>query len=238
MESILEIPQLVDHNQCSILSGLFRGKLCDQLTGRSGRQFRAGEYVYLIGDRASSIHFLRSGLVKNSVLSEDGEELILRINKPGDIFGEFCLCDNQRREQCFAMEDSEIVEISFDDLINNLQQNRDSMYSFLINVCQRLSTAYDQLRTFSFDKTLERLAHTLLRLAHELGGEHTPEGLEIAHYIKQEELAQMIAASREVVSSSLNQLRTLGLINYSRKGRLTVNVVGLKAYLGDPAVGK
>src|SRR5207237_860910 len=106
---------------------------------------------------------------------------------------------------------------SFDDLITNLQQNRDVMYTFLITVCQRLSTAYDQLRTFSFDKTVERLARTLLKLSDELGGEITPEGLEIAHYIKQEELAQMIAASREVVSGSLNQLRTLGLINYSRK---------------------
>src|SRR5882724_9877119 len=176
MEALLEIPQLVDHNQCSILSGLFRGKLCDQLTGRAGRRFRTGEYVYLIGDRATTIHFLRTGLVKNSVLSEDGEELILRINKPGDIFGEFCLCDNERREQCFAMEDSEIVEISLDDLISNLQQNRDSMFAFLTNVCQRLSTAYDQLRTFSFDQTFERLGHTLLRLARELGGEQTPEG--------------------------------------------------------------
>jgi Mn-dependent DtxR family transcriptional regulator len=78
----------------------------------------------------------------------------------------------------------------------------------------------------------------LLRLAKELGGEQTPEGQEIAHYIKQEELAQMIAASREVVSSSLNQLRTLGLINYSRKGRLTVNVGALQAYLENHTAEK
>ncbi|HZS44250.1 MAG TPA: Crp/Fnr family transcriptional regulator [Blastocatellia bacterium] len=232
MELAIDDLRLTDHNQCSILSSFFRGKLCDQLTARPGRRINANSFIYVIGDRAKSVYFLRKGLIKSSVISEEGEELILRINKTGDIFGEFCLCDNKRREQAIAMEDSEVVEIAFDDLITSLQQNREAMYSFLINVCQRLSTAYDQLRAFSFDKTVERLGRTLLKLSDELGGEETPEGLEIAHYIKQEELAQMIAARREVVSSSLNQLRALGLINYSRKGRLTVKTQALQNYLG------
>jgi CRP-like cAMP-binding protein len=226
--------KFAEHTQCLALSSLFRGQLCDQLTERAGRNFAPGEFIYLSGDRAESICFLRRGLVKSCVVSESGEELILSVYKTGTIFGEFCLCDGERREQVVAMEESEVVEIGFDDLLAHLQQNRQALNDFLVSVCQRLSGAYDQLRAFSFDSTQERLARTLLKLTGELG-RPTPEGMEIAHYIKQEELAQMIAASREVVSSSLNRLRELGLISYSRKGRLTVNIQALQTYLGQGA---
>src|SRR5205085_6165553 len=130
---------LTEHTQCLALSSLFRGRLCEQLTDRAGRQFAAGEFIYLIGDRAESLYFLRRGLVKSSVVSESGEELILSVYKAGGIFGEFCLCDGERREQAVAMEGSEVVELRFEDLLSHLQQNRQALNDFLITVCQRLA---------------------------------------------------------------------------------------------------
>lgn len=76
----------------------------------------------------------------------------------------------------------------------------------------------------------ERLARTLVILADTLG-EDTPEGTHIVHYVRQEELAQMLAARREVVSGLLNRLRERGLISYSRKGEITVHRAPLQAYL-------
>jgi hypothetical protein len=75
---LVNIMKLASHNQCLALSAVLRGKLCDELTGGKGaRRIVPGECIYLIGDRAHSIYFLRTGLVKTSVVSEGGKELIL-----------------------------------------------------------------------------------------------------------------------------------------------------------------
>jgi len=50
------------------------------------------------------------------VVSEGGNELILGLHKPGEIFGELCFCGGERREQAMAIEESEVVEIRFDNL--------------------------------------------------------------------------------------------------------------------------
>jgi CRP/FNR family cyclic AMP-dependent transcriptional regulator len=228
--------ELASHNQCLALSAVLRGKLCDQLTsGKAACRIVPGKCIYLIGDRADSIYFLRTGLVKTSVVSEGGNELILGLHKPGEIFGELCFCVGERREQAMAIEESEVVEIRFDNLVTHLQQNRQAMFNLLDIVARHLSEAYDQLLMLSSDKTMERLARTILKLTDELGN-RTSEGVEIGHYIKQEELAQMIATRREVVSSLLNRLREMGLISYSRKGRLKVNTKALQTYLDSLAL--
>lgn len=224
---------LNNHNSCIVFSQLFRGKLCEQLTHRVGRHFEPDEYIYMAGEEARSVYYLRQGLVKTSIVSEEGEELILGVHKPGEVFGELCLCSGERREQALALEPSEIVEITLEHLLNHLRQNSQALTDFLKGVLHHLSGAQVQLQMLAFDKTSERLARTLLKLAEELG-KPIPEGVELEHYIKQEDLARMIGASREVASSSLNRLRTLGWVHYSRKGRITVNTEALRTFLVTP----
>jgi CRP/FNR family cyclic AMP-dependent transcriptional regulator len=45
------------------------------------------------------------------------------------------------------MEDSEIVELNFDEFVAHLQNNRPAFLLFLSNVAQQLSAAYDQIQT-------------------------------------------------------------------------------------------
>ena len=222
---------MTDHRQCVALSGCFRGKLCDQLMHRPGRSVGKGELVYGLGDSAQSVFFLRRGFVKLTSLTEDGRELILRLHQAGEVFGELCHCTGERREQAVAMEDSEIVELNFDEFVAHLQNNRPAFLLFLSNVAQQLSAAYDQIQTLSFSSTMERLVRTLGRLADEFG-EPAGEWVRLTHYFRQDDLAQMIGARREVVSTLLNQLRDRGLINYARKDGLLLHRAGLEGFLG------
>jgi CRP/FNR family transcriptional regulator, cyclic AMP receptor protein len=218
------------HEDCLSLSSLFQGGLCETLTARKGRRFEGNQIIYNIGDRASSVFFLRQGLVKLNAVSSDGKEVILSVHKPNEIFGEFCLCEGKRNEMAVAMEASEIVEIRFEELLEQLQQNHEAMLNFLISVCQRLSKAHQIISEFSFDNLPKRLARALLRLADDIGQE-SPNGTELTHYITQEELAQMVSARREVVSTALSRLRDRQLISYSRKGKLTINRAAMLAYV-------
>jgi len=220
-----------DHDRCLALSSLFRGKLCDQLVqGRPRRRLVAGESIYQIGDLAQTLYFVHSGLIKGVVVTESGRELILQLHKPRDIFGEVCFCETGRLDQAVAVEASEITEIRFDDLVTHLQQNRQALLDLLKAIGERLSEAYEQLRTFAVDRRMERLVRTLLKLGKDFGSK-TSAGVEIAHYLKQEEIGQVIGARREVVSGLLNQLRSLGLISYSRNHKIAIDAKGLERYL-------
>ena len=221
---------MTDHRQCEALSGCFRRKLCEQLMNQPGRPVGKGEFVYGLGDPAQSVFFLRRGFVKLTSLTEDGRELILRLHQAGEVFGDLCHCTVERREQAVAMEDSEIVELSFDEFVAHLQGSRSAMLLFLSNVAQQLSAAYEQIQTVSFSSTMERLVRTLARLADEFG---VPDGewIRLTHYFRQDDLAQMIGARREVVSTLLNQLRDQGLITYARKDGLLLRRVDLERYL-------
>ena len=221
---------MMDHRQCVALSGFFRGKLCDQLMTRPGHRVAKGARVYGLGDSAQSVFYLRQGFVKLTSMTEDGRELILRLHQAGEVFGELCHCTGERREQAVAMEECAIVELSFDEFVAHLQSNRPAFLLFLSNVAQQLSAAYDQIQTLSFNSTMERLVRTLGRLADEFG-EPDGEWIRLTHYFRQDDLAQMIGARREVVSTLLNQLREQGLINYARKDGLLLRRAGLDRFL-------
>ena len=218
------------HAQCLALSGLFRGKLCEQLTGRPARRAASGEFLYFAGEPARSLYFLRRGLVKTSRVAPDGRELILQLHQSGAIFGELCFCTGERREQAATLAASEVVEIPRDDLLAQLARNPEAMLDLIAVTCERLADAQSRLESVSFESAMERLVRTLLQMADALG-EAAPDGTHIAHYITQEALAQLIAARREVVSGLLNRLRDRGLIDYPRKGRIRVHRQALETYL-------
>lgn len=218
------------HTECEVLSSLFRGNLCEQLTSRPGRRYDAEQVVYHAADASHEVYYLRSGLVKIVALSADGREVILDIHKPGEIFGLFCLCGTGRAESAIVMEPSEVVTITLANLVDRLSESRDALEGFILTVSQRLTRAYDTIQDLSFDSVPMRLARTLLRLGEEMGHE-TEAGIELEHYITQEELAQMLSARREVVSTALGRMRERGLVEYSRGGKLTINPRGLSEFV-------
>jgi CRP-like cAMP-binding protein len=126
------------------------------------------------------------------------------VHKPGEIFGEFCLCGGARNEAAVAMEAAEVVEITLDDLTRHLQQNHAAMYNFLVTICERLSRAYDTIQELSFDRLGDRLAKVLRPPT---SSASRPGSTELQHIRRR--LAQMLGPPRGV-SAALNRLRSEG----------------------------
>ncbi|HJY39167.1 MAG TPA: helix-turn-helix domain-containing protein, partial [Steroidobacteraceae bacterium] len=89
-----------------------------------------------------------------------------------------------------------------------------------------LAEAYDQLSSLAHDDLMRRVEKTLRSLANKLG-EARGELVEIATYLTQDELAQMVMARRERVSTALNLLRQRGVVQYSPRGKLRVDLRAL-----------
>jgi CRP/FNR family cyclic AMP-dependent transcriptional regulator len=224
------IGKLSDHLVCTALSGSLRGKLCQQMAQLPHKHFAAGQHLYRVGNPARSVFLVRSGLIKASTISPAGEELTLRMYKSGDILGELCLCGGGRREQAVALEASTVTEIPLDSLLAQLKREPETALELAALACERLADAYEQIESLSWDTVLHRLVRTLLRLADQLG-EEADGSTRLAHYIRQEELARLIGARREVVSGLLNRLRASGHISYSPRGTITVRPAGLQRFL-------
>jgi CRP/FNR family cyclic AMP-dependent transcriptional regulator len=219
-----------DHAACEALAPSFRGKLCDQVARLPARHLAGGEHLYLMGNPARSLFLVQTGLIKTSSISPAGEERTLRLYKPGELLGELCLCGGGRREEATALEPSSVSEIPFASLLGRLRKDPDAAVELALVVCNRLAEAYEQIESLSWDTVLDRLARTLLRLADELG-EPSESGIRLAHYIRQEELARLVGARREVVSGLLNRLRASGHISYSPRGAITIRSAALQQFL-------
>jgi CRP/FNR family cyclic AMP-dependent transcriptional regulator len=223
--------RLSDHSQCVALSSSLRGRLCDQLAALPARTLEAGERLYSMGNPARSLFLLHRGLIKTSVVSPDGEELTLKIHGSGDILGELCLCGGQRRDAAIALEASTVTELTLDALMGRLKRDPEAALELASIMCERLADAHERIESLSWETVLERLVRTLLKLAADFGEGSVPETHNIGHYIKQDELAKIVGARREVVSGLLNRLRDSGHISYSSRGFITVNRAALQAYV-------
>jgi CRP/FNR family transcriptional regulator, cyclic AMP receptor protein len=222
--------RLSEHAECEAVSRSVRGRLCQRLAELPPRRVGQGQHLYRAGHPAQSLFLVQSGLVKARTISPEGEELTLRLYKPGDLLGELCLCGGGRREEAVALEESTVTEISVASLMARLRNDPETAVELASAVCDRLADAYEQIESLAWDTVLYRLVRTLLRLANELG-EPSESGVRLAHYIRQEELAQLVGARREVVSGLLNRLRTSGHISYSPRSAITVRPTSLQRFL-------
>ena len=201
-----------------------------QIANRPGRRVRAGALVYSRGEGARSVYILRSGLVKTALLAPTGESVTVRVHRPGEIFGELCLCADERTDRATALEASEVVELPLPIFLAQLQRDPKAALEFATSVCERLAESYEQLLSTSVDTVLGRLGRTLLALAHAGATAGQDDGA-IPRAITQDELAHMIGARREVVSSLLNRLRDAQVIRYDRRLPMHVDRDALERFL-------
>src|SRR5579864_99351 len=214
----------------SALSGIFRGRLCDVLLrNRATTSLAKGAVIYDLGDEKQTLFFIRSGFIKVGTITEDGHELIYDVRKVGDIVGELCASGQPRQDRAVALEQVEVIPVPLEDVLEVIQKNRDLLRQLVQVFCNSLSDAYDQLNSLAFSDVVHRLVRVLLKLGGQLG-RNSDKGTEISAYLTQEEISQMVAVRRERVSTAMNFLRHRGMIDYSNRGYLVLNLKALENY--------
>ena len=214
----------------SVLARTFRGKLCDViLRNRNVTTFEKDQVIYDAGEQSQMFFFLQRGFVKVGSIIEDGHELIYDVRKAGDIVGELCASGLQRQDRAVALERTEVIVVPLHEVLEIVQKNRRLLQELVQMFCESLSDAYDQLNTLASSDTVHRLVRVLLRLGTQLG--HTSGQMtELSAYLTQEEISQMVVARRERVSTAMNSLRNRGMVDYSHRGYLVLDLKALQNY--------
>jgi CRP-like cAMP-binding protein len=184
---------------------------------------RHGDAVLLFqkGDPGDGLFVVLDGLVKIYALSEDGREIILNVMSEGDLFGEIALLDGKARTAAAAtMGDALLVKIHRKDVLELMERRPEIARRFIDILCARvrwISQTYEQAVLMHFPA---RLAKKLLLLA-ELYGQAAGGATRITIRLSQQDLANMVGASREIVNRQLREWQRLKLLSMGG-GRMTI----------------
>jgi CRP/FNR family transcriptional regulator len=215
-----------------IFSGLSRDEMSHiALRARSVRKAR-GEFIYLPGDSADFVYFLRQGRVKLSVLAESGKEIAIDIIQPGEIFGEFALVDEAPRSNMTqALDDLLIWAFPKRDFTQLLA----SQSKLALNYIRLVGDRRRRMEKKLSDITSKAVSARICELLHELSTSSAAVETAVADYIvplTHYDVASLIGAARQTTTTILNDLERRGIIELGRGWVRVKRLKELQTYAG------
>jgi len=183
-----------------------------------------GDVLFHEGEPGDRLYVIRSGKVKLGRRSNDGRENLLAVLGPGEMFGELSLFDpGPRTATASVVADAVVLELGHHDLISWLELNPTVAKHLLQALARRLRRTNEALADLVFSDVPGRVAKALLDLSTRFG-EQVDEGVRVAHDLTQEELAQLVGASRETVNKALADFQQRGWIRHEARAVVILDV--------------
>ena len=198
------------------------------------RRYRRGAPIISQGDHSNTVFVLLSGRVKVTVNTADGREILLAVNGPGELLGFFEALDREggpRDADNIALEAVECLAVTGHEFRDLLDASPGIPPVMLRWAVRRLQAADRRRIDAASVDTTHRLARLLLELADDRGRADGSQ-VDIDVPLTQEELASLIASSRDAVVRALTSLRSRHLIATARRRFTILAVDGLRAYGG------
>ncbi len=196
------------------------------------RRYRRGAPIIVQGDHGDTVFVVLSGRVKVTVDTVDGREILLAVNGPGALLGEFEAIDSgvgPRTAGNVALEPVECRAMTGQEFRNLLDSHPSIPLAMLRRAIRTLQAADRRRVDAASLDTTHRLARLLLELA-DTQGEADPSRVDIDIPLTQEELASLIAASRDTVVRALTSLRSRHLIATARRRITILDIDALRRY--------
>jgi CRP/FNR family transcriptional regulator len=177
------------------------------------RVAKAGEALFVAGDRGDGCYRVEQGLVKITVTSDRGEERIIALVGEGELIGELSLIDHQPRSaSAIALCDSTfryVTRHAFEDCTKDDPEVYKQLATIL---AARLRETDEALAAASFLSVRGCVARTLLELADYIGKDAGRGRILLDQRISGKDLAAMAGVARENVSRVLSNLKKRGVI--------------------------
>lgn len=188
------------------------------LVGRStSRNYPKGSIIVSEGDEGNALFVIQSGSVKTYLSDDKGKEVVLSTQGTGEYFGDLALFDDTPRSASVAaLEPCKLMVVSKNLLREALAERPELALVLLKGLAVRVRSLTENVRTLALLDVFGRLVSTLYSLAVEKDGE-----LVVEQKLTQQELANRIGASREMVSRIMHDLVEGGYIDVDHK-RVTI----------------
>lgn len=196
--------------QAPLFSGLDDEVAAALESSMSSATLRRGEILFSEGDDGDQLYVVTEGKIKLGRTSPDGRENLLAILGPGQMFGELSFFDpGPRSATATAVTDVELKSLGHDALSPVLNAHPDVAHALLNQLAGRLRRTNEVVGDLVFSDVPGRVAKALLDLASRFG-RRADDGIHVNHDLTQEELAQLVGASRETVNKALADFASRG----------------------------
>jgi CRP/FNR family transcriptional regulator, cyclic AMP receptor protein len=186
------------------------------------------DVLFREGDKGDELYVVTAGKVKLGRTSTDGRENLLAILGPGQMFGELSLFDpGPRSATATAVTDCVVQSLSHEELGRWLDGRPEVTRGLLAQLAARLRRANDVLADLVFSDVPGRVAKALLELASRFG-RRADDGVHVHHDLTQEELAQLVGASRETVNKALADFASRGWLRLEGRAVVLLDVERLR----------
>ncbi|GAA1773702.1 Crp/Fnr family transcriptional regulator [Kocuria aegyptia] len=187
-----------------------------------------GSTLFHEGDPGDQLYFIISGKIKLGRTAPDGRESLVAIMGPGELFGEMALFDpSPRSTSATAVSETRLAGLKHENLKKVIERSPDVSAQLLQALARRLRRTNESLADLVFSDVPGRVAKALLDLADRFGRPAT-DGILVAHELTQEELAQLVGASRETVNKALAEFVQRGWIRLEARAVVILDLQRLK----------
>jgi CRP/FNR family cyclic AMP-dependent transcriptional regulator len=177
------------------------------------RNYPKNSVIINEGDHTDSLYVILSGKVKIFLTDDQQKEVIVAIQRAGDYFGELALLDEAPRSaSVMTMEPCTLLMIARSAFERHLANEPKIAISLMRGLAERLRATTENVKSLALMDVYGRIARTLLQLAKEEEGHQV-----IDERLTHQELANIVGASREMVSRIMKDLSRGGYIKIEGK---------------------
>ena len=208
-EPILNIEERAAINSGRWFSSLSPSLRHDILRCAYVKRFRDGGLICARGDPPDEWIACARGAVRVSSTSISGKQITLTYVEPGIWFGDVAMFDGDRRtHDAYAHGDSTILCVARADFKKILSQHAELYDALLQLQSRRIRQLFGLVEDLNTLPLRSRLAKQLLHLARSYGVPSLADGdeIRIGLQLAQEELAQLLGASRQRVNQELKAM--------------------------------
>lgn len=173
------------------------------------KRFRDGDLIAARGEPPEDWIACAKGAVRVSSTSISGKQITLTYVEPGIWFGDVSIFDGDRRtHDAYAHGDTTILCVSKADFKKILAQHTELYEALLRLNARRIRQLYGLVEDLNTLPLRARLAKQLLHLARSYGVPSLSDSgeIRIGLHLAQEELAQLLGASRQRVNQELKSM--------------------------------
>jgi CRP/FNR family transcriptional regulator, nitrogen oxide reductase regulator len=201
------------------------------------KQVPRGAFVFLAGEPARALNLLWTGQIKVIHETEEGQGVILRLIRPGEIFGGAAGWGNPRYPaSAVAQQPSVVLQLPARDFTDLISSQPQFALAVIRELGARLREAETRITELQTERVEPRLACTLIRLARRTGVK-TSAGIDLDVRLTRQEIAELTGTTLSTISRTLSAWERQGIIHAGREHLVIRRLPMLRAIADGRAIG-
>jgi CRP-like cAMP-binding protein len=213
--------------RCALFGALDEQGRRELISHAWARNVAAGEPICHLGDPGNNMMAIVVGMVRISLPTARGREIILADLPAGELFGEIAMLDGKPRSaNAAALTKCELLVLERRDVLPILEKYPAACLKMMEILCSRIRRSDERMSDIAFFDLPARLAKTLL---HYPTQGHGPAKLSLS----QRELAEMAGGTRENVNRCMREWQRRGILELKDRWTIILKPEVLRGFVGE-----